>query len=125
MAGITADESFNESEADDLNEDDDLYDDDIDMADPFAGNVLKAMVVQVRICENHQNGKDTHVRGFQVFARDDRYFSRTRRTSMLGRKPGAAKKLGGGLGDYDHEGIDDIALAKFEEGDWLQEPEIR
>lgn len=42
-------------------------------ADPrqlFGGDVLKAMVVQVRICENHQNGKDTHVRGFQVFARD-------------------------------------------------------
>jgi hypothetical protein len=35
------------------------------------GDVLKAMVVQLRICENHQNGKDTHVRGFQVFARDE------------------------------------------------------
>lgn len=37
----------------------------------LGGDVLKCMVVQVRICENHQNGKDTHVRGFQVFARDD------------------------------------------------------
>lgn len=36
------------------------------------GDVLKAMVVQIRICENHQNGKDTHVRGFQVFARDEK-----------------------------------------------------
>ena len=35
------------------------------------GDILKCMVVQVRICENHQNGKDTHVRGFQVFARDE------------------------------------------------------
>ncbi|KLJ11752.1 hypothetical protein EMPG_13092, partial [Blastomyces silverae] len=33
--------------------------------DPSSGNVLKAMVIQVRISENHQNGKDTHVRGFQ------------------------------------------------------------
>lgn len=35
-------------------------------------DVLRAMVVQVRICENHQNGKDTHVRGLQIFARDER-----------------------------------------------------
>jgi anaphase-promoting complex subunit 10 len=36
------------------------------------GNVLRAMVVQIRVCENHQNGKDTHVRGVQVFAMDER-----------------------------------------------------
>jgi anaphase-promoting complex subunit 10 len=47
-----------------------LYPLQVDMRDTFGGDVLKAMVVQVRICENHQNGKDTHVRGFQVFARD-------------------------------------------------------
>lgn len=35
-------------------------------------DVLRAMVVQVKICENHQNGKDTHVRGVQLFARDER-----------------------------------------------------
>jgi anaphase-promoting complex subunit 10 len=32
--------------------------------------VLRCMLVQVRICENHQNGKDTHLRGLQLFARD-------------------------------------------------------
>ncbi|TLD27753.1 Anaphase-promoting complex subunit 10 [Venturia nashicola] len=32
--------------------------------------VLRCMLVQVRICENHQNGKDTHLRGLQIFARD-------------------------------------------------------
>lgn len=47
-----------------------LYPLQVNMRDTFGGDVLKAMVVQVRICENHQNGKDTHVRGFQVFARD-------------------------------------------------------
>ena len=31
--------------------------------------VLRAHLVQVRIAENHQNGKDTHVRGLQIFAR--------------------------------------------------------
>ncbi|KAK2783813.1 anaphase promoting complex subunit doc1 [Onygenales sp. PD_12] len=44
--------------------------------DPSTGNVLKAMVLSVRISENHQNGKDTHVRGFQVYARDDRRLAR-------------------------------------------------
>jgi anaphase-promoting complex subunit 10 len=32
--------------------------------------VLRCMLVQVRICENHQNGKDTHLRGLQIFGRD-------------------------------------------------------
>ncbi|KAI9808178.1 MAG: hypothetical protein M1825_004635 [Sarcosagium campestre] len=35
------------------------------------GDTLRAHLLQVRVAENHQNGKDTHVRGLQVFARDD------------------------------------------------------
>ena len=49
----------------------DGYHEDGYATDFIGGDVLKAMVVQVRICENYQNGKDTHVRGFQVFARDE------------------------------------------------------
>ena len=33
--------------------------------------VLRAFLVQVKIIENHQNGKDTHLRGMQLFARDE------------------------------------------------------
>jgi anaphase-promoting complex subunit 10 len=33
--------------------------------------VLRAHLVQVKILENHQNGKDTHLRGLQVFTRND------------------------------------------------------
>ncbi|GAB1731625.1 hypothetical protein NU195Hw_g4186t1 [Hortaea werneckii] len=33
--------------------------------------VLRAFLIQVRILENHQNGKDTHLRAVQLFARDD------------------------------------------------------
>ncbi|KAH7407069.1 galactose-binding domain-like protein [Phaeosphaeria sp. MPI-PUGE-AT-0046c] len=33
--------------------------------------VLRAHLIQVKILENHQNGKDTHLRGLQVFARND------------------------------------------------------
>ncbi|KAF2673666.1 galactose-binding like protein [Microthyrium microscopicum] len=36
-----------------------------------SGPVLRCMLVQVRICENHQNGKDTHLRGLQIFSRDN------------------------------------------------------
>jgi len=32
--------------------------------------VLRCMLLQVRICENHQNGKDTHLRGLQIYAKD-------------------------------------------------------
>ena len=49
-----------------------------DGADEAAGDdvdwtrrpVLRAFLVQVRIIENHQNGKDTHLRGLQIFAVD-------------------------------------------------------
>ena len=34
-------------------------------------SILRCMLVQVRICENHQNGKDTHLRGLQIFSRDN------------------------------------------------------
>ena len=33
--------------------------------------VLRAFLVQIKILENHQNGKDTHLRAVQLFARDD------------------------------------------------------
>ncbi|KAF2997982.1 anaphase promoting complex subunit doc1 [Curvularia kusanoi] len=33
--------------------------------------VLRAHLVQIKIMENHQNGKDTHLRGLQIFARND------------------------------------------------------
>lgn len=46
------------------------------------GNVLRAMVVQIRVCENHQNGKDTHVRGVQVFAMDERGAKGVRRRGV-------------------------------------------
>jgi anaphase-promoting complex subunit 10 len=38
--------------------------------------VLRAFLVQVRILENHQNGKDTHLRAVQLFARDETQQSR-------------------------------------------------
>ncbi|KAI1509428.1 hypothetical protein L13192_04367 [Pyrenophora tritici-repentis] len=39
--------------------------------------VLRAHLVQVKILENHQNGKDTHLRGLQIFARNDEDLGRS------------------------------------------------
>ena len=40
-----------------------------DEEDGVGKAVLKARVVQMRVLENHQNGKDTHVRGLQVWGK--------------------------------------------------------
>ena len=34
------------------------------------GSTLRCMLLQMRILENHQNGKDTHLRGLQLFSVD-------------------------------------------------------
>ncbi|EON96755.1 putative anaphase-promoting complex subunit 10 protein [Phaeoacremonium minimum UCRPA7] len=36
------------------------------------GNSLCAFVVQMQVKENHQNGKDTHIRGIKVYGFDER-----------------------------------------------------
>ena len=82
------------------------------------GGVLSAMVVQVRVCENHQNGKDTHVRGVQIFARDER-----------ARVKGKGGKKEEEEEEEEEEGgkVDGVGgkLAGLEEPDWMGEPELR
>lgn len=119
-------EGENEEDIDDEDNDDD--DDD----NPTAGNVLKAMVIQMRVCENHQNGKDTHVRGFQVFAQDDD----RRRAAAVGGAAGAAgtrsrrqsvrKSIRGkDVRDEHAEDGDGAKVTGLEEPDWMGEPVIR
>ncbi|ODH13094.1 hypothetical protein ACO22_07607 [Paracoccidioides brasiliensis] len=120
------------------NDDDDDDDDDLDV-DSSSDNVLKAMVIQVRISENHQNGKDTHVRGFQVFSRDDRRLAQPRRdsarksirgTSAAGTGAADARKVGTGSSVAAEQGggaMEDVEVfgAAFDEDDWMGEMEIR
>ncbi|PGG97222.1 hypothetical protein AJ80_09727 [Polytolypa hystricis UAMH7299] len=123
-----------------LDDDDDSDDDDDDDDDPSSGNILKAMVVQMKISENHQNGKDTHVRGFQVFSRDDRRLNRgSRRNSARKSIRGGTTAAGaGGSGQLSSDvhaaaagsgsavDIDPAAEeGRFEISDWMREPEIR
>lgn len=112
------------------------FDDEHD--DPYTGNVLKAMVIQMRVIENHQNGKDTHVRGFQVFACDDnrRRMAAAPSASADGRHRRHSVRhpfLGvvhdpfyaGRLGSPEVEGNRFVATSGLDEPDWMGEPVIR
>ena len=87
--------------------------------DAYAGGVLKCMIVQVRVCENHQNGKDTHVRGVQLFAKDEREGRKGRK--KLGEVD--VPNTGPGKGEADE--IQKEEIVGLEEADWMGEPELR
>ena len=72
---------------------------------------LRAFVVQVKVLENHQNGKDTHVRGVQVFARDER----VGQGRSMAREPMVVQD------EVDGEGGE----FGMTEPDWMGEPELR
>ena len=79
-----------------------------DMEDPSIAGVLRCFFLQVRVLENHQNGKDTHIRGVQIFARDDRVKTTLPRMHNL---------------DVD-ERVEDVRQS-LEFADWMGEPELR
>ncbi|KAF9885906.1 anaphase promoting complex subunit doc1 [Aspergillus nanangensis] len=126
------DEEDNAFDYDD--DDEEGEDDEEENGDHFAGSVLKAMVIQMRVIENHQNGKDTHVRGFQVFARDDdrRRLGNAPSASADGRarRHSARKSLRGIHEDArdgrdNHGDLDRGKVTGLEEPDWMGEPVIR
>ncbi|KIX99260.1 uncharacterized protein Z520_04836 [Fonsecaea multimorphosa CBS 102226] len=90
-----------------------------DLRQQSGGDVLKAMVVQIRICENHQNGKDTHVRGFQVFGRD---YSHHAEVKSHVRKGKGSKQKQTLEGDDD---ADADRVVGLQTADWMGDPEIR
>ena len=61
------------------------------------GPTLRCFLVQVRILENHQNGKDTHLRGFQVFAKDHELANRHRPLLTTGQAIGPTRPVGMGV----------------------------
>ncbi|TPR10988.1 Pyridine nucleotide-disulfide oxidoreductase family protein [Aspergillus niger] len=89
----------------------------------------EAMVIQMRIIENHQNGKDTHVRGFQVFARDDerKRVGNAPSASADGRvrRHSARRSLRASTQeDLERDGVSKV-VTSLEEPDWMGEPVIR
>ena len=96
----------------DLEEDEDEEDDSL-----VIGDVLRAMIVQVRITENHQNGKDTHLRGFQVFAKDENKAKEMRKLVKRS-KP----RLGS---QNDSVDLGEETILGLRPASWMGEPEIR
>ena len=73
------------------------------------GGVLRCMVLQVRVCENHQNGKDTHVRGVQIFARAVGF-----------------EEMGEGKEGMEERRLESWAAESgIEDADWMGEPVLR
>lgn len=83
---------------------------------------LRVHVVQIRVMENHQNGKDTHVRGVQLFARDEKAPMGVRAAAEEARGEGDGGELGvgGGLGAR----MTEEEVSGLLDGDWT-EPELR
>lgn len=79
------------------------------------GNTLRAFLVQVKVVENHQNGKDTHVRGLRIYARDEktgRNLAGLEEWGVPEKKGAAARPL-----------VD--RTAALAEPDWMEEMELR
>ncbi|KAL8809877.1 MAG: hypothetical protein Q9223_004724 [Gallowayella weberi] len=93
---------------------------------------LRAFLVQVRVLENHQNGKDTHVRGVQIFARDERLALARRQgesdeseemseEERMQDEDSPGKKVGGrGRSLFDLKG-----LGGLDEPEWMKDPVLR
>jgi anaphase-promoting complex subunit 10 len=81
------------------------------------GNTLRAFLVQVKVVENHQNGKDTHVRGLKIYARDEKSGGGMGGMEELvrgeiGKKPGKNRGVA-------------VRETMLTEPDWMGEPELR
>lgn len=83
--------------------------------------VLRAFLVQVRILENHQNGKDTHLRAVQLFARDESQdVRRALPSSPVKRTLGSLPVRSGGAVRPKGKEAANIKMAA-----WMQDPDLR
>lgn len=89
---------------------------------------MRARVLQVRVSENHQNGKDTHVRGIQVFAKDERVKAPHPPASVADDEASTAVAHLGANEESGKISGPTKAMERLyvgEEPDWMGEPEIR
>ncbi|KAM0713433.1 hypothetical protein Q7P37_010395 [Cladosporium fusiforme] len=82
--------------------------------------VLRAFVVQVRILENHQNGKDTHLRAVQIFARDEAQGVQRGELALGSRSANALPVRSASKAPAAKTEGNNIKLA-----DWMLEPDLR
>jgi len=97
---------------------DGIVDEEDEANDLMGGDILRAMILQVRICENHQNGKDTHVRGFQVFAKDETVAKDMRKTVKVKTKPRTGRDAAAAE-EAEEE------LVGLQPAEWMGEPDLR
>ena len=81
--------------------------------------VLRAFLVQVKILENHQNGKDTHLRAVQLFARDETQEHRQVENSSVRSSPAVSHGMPFRSSKQQAE-PNNIKLAS-----WMQDPDLR
>lgn len=91
--------------------------DGIDGVDWSTRPVLRAMILQVKILENHQNGKDTHLRGVQIFARDEGQQQVRRQSNVM---PKTLPLRSGPEAAQRPMHKNNLKLAS-----WMQEPDLR
>lgn len=107
-----------------------IEDDDEDESDEGMNEVdwskrpaLRAFLIQVKILENHQNGKDTHLRAVQLFAKDEMHQVR-RVIHPLGKTPkkvpALPKKKATEKMPRMHKEPNNIKMAS-----WMMEPDLR
>jgi len=84
--------------------------------------LLRCMLLQVRVLENFQNGKDTHLRGLQLFSRDG-----DRRRGGMGAAEDNVEVLRaarGGRRRVKAGSAEDI-MRGLPPSSWMEDPEIR
>jgi len=109
------------------------------------GHSLCCWVVQMHVKENHQNGKDTHIRGIKIFALDDNAATGAAGTALheiaTNIDEAADRLIRQHLGDDEEDVRDlldamdrnDAATKRFKPGDggfsgipdYMREPELR
>ena len=77
---------------------------------------LRAWILQIRVLENHQNGKDTHVRGVQIFGRDEEESRQIYGWDKAGGKRSE---------EFDEVNEEAEDMEPPEEPEWMSMPEIR
>jgi anaphase-promoting complex subunit 10 len=80
------------------------------------GNTLRAFLVQVKVVENHQNGKDTHVRGLKIYARDEKSGGMGGMQELVRGEIGGKPEKNRGVA---------VRETMLTEPDWMGEPELR
>lgn len=111
------------SEVGPIEDDDENSDEGVKEIDWSKRPALRAFLVQVKILENHQNGKDTHLRAVQLFARDEMHQTR-KATSALSKTPKQPPKLPASKATKQPLHVpteqNNIKLAS-----WMMEPDLR